>query len=265
MWTTDKSDFLNCLTEIAEPSYSAPEDVGMVVIDGPAFVHMNQPRQSKTFGDYCKIELGENLKKIADRVEELDLVFDVYTSDSLKTETRENRGKGVRASVKESTSIYSDFKNFLRHDDNKTELFQLIAQSIPDFLSHVSTKVICTKLKTVTSNSDDNLDSLHPCNHEEADNTIFVYLNRALSMGLKRVLIKCNDADVVVIAIAQYQDLGIDELWVEFGVGRKKRWLTIHTYAKHLGRLKCLALLFWYAFTGCDTVSSFNSRGKKTA
>ena len=40
-------------------------------------------------------------------------------------------------------------------------------------------------------------------------------------MGLKRVLIKCNDADVVVIAIAQYHDLGIDELWVEFGVGRK--------------------------------------------
>ena len=48
---TDKSDFLNCLTEIAEPSYSAPEDVGMVVIDGQAFwtpglpvgVHSNRP------------------------------------------------------------------------------------------------------------------------------------------------------------------------------------------------------------------------------
>ena len=63
----------------------------MVVIDGPAFVHMNQPRQSRTLGDYCKIELGEKLRKIADRVEELDLVFDVYTSDSLlKTETGEN-------------------------------------------------------------------------------------------------------------------------------------------------------------------------------
>ena len=171
----------------------------------------------------------------------------------------------MRVSVKESTPIYSDFKNFLRHDDNKTELFQLIAKSISDFLSHVSTKVTCTKLKTVTSNSDDNLDSLHPCNHEEADTRIFVHLNRASSMGLKRVLIKCNDADVVAIAIAQYHDLGIEELWVEFGVRRKKRWLPIHAYAKHLGRLKCLALLFWYAFTGCDTVSSFNSRGKKTA
>ena len=53
-------------------------------------------------------------------------------------------------SVKEYTPIYNDFKKFLCHDDNKTELFQLIAQSIPDFLSHVSTKMMCTKLKTVT-------------------------------------------------------------------------------------------------------------------
>ena len=69
----------------------------------------------------------------------------------------------------------------------------------------------------------------------------------------------------MVIAIAQYCDLGIDELLVEFGVGRKKWWLPIHAYAKHLRRLKCLPLLLWYASTGCDTVSSFKGRGKKTA
>ena len=27
-----------------------------------------------------------------------------------------------------------------------------------------------------------------------------------------------------------------DELWVEFGAGKKKRWLPIHVYAQHLGK-----------------------------
>ena len=29
--------------------------------------------------------------------------------------------------------------------------------------------------------------------------------------------------------------------------------------------MKCLALLMFHAFTGCDIVSSFSGRGKKTA
>ena len=44
----------------------------------------------------------------------------------------------------------------------------------------------------------------------------------------------------------------------------KKNMLPIHVYAQHLSKQKYLALLFWYAFTGCDTVSSFNGRGRKT-
>ena len=48
----------------------------------------------------------------------------------------------------------------------------------------------------------------------------------------------------------------IDELWIELGAGKKNRWLPIHVDAQHLNKLKCLALLLWYAFTGCDTVST---------
>ena len=39
--------------------------------------------------------------------------------------------------------------------------------------------------------------------------------------------------------------------------------MLIHVFAQHLGKQKCLALLFWYAFTGCDAVSSFSSHRKK--
>ena len=33
-------------------------------------------------------------------------------------------------------------------------------------------------------------------------------------------------------------------------------------YANALGERICSGLLFWYSFTGCDTVSSFSGRGK---
>ena len=54
-------------------------------------------------------------------------------------------------------------------------------------------------------------------------------------------------------------------LWIEFGTGKDRRWLPIHDYANALEERVCSGLLFWYAFTGCDTASSFCGRGKLTA
>ena len=50
---------------------------------------------------------------------------------------------------------------------------------------------------------------------------------------------------------------------MKFGGGKKNRWLSIHAYSQHLGKQRCLVLLFWYVFTGCDTISSFNGSGEK--
>jgi hypothetical protein len=49
------------------------------------------------------------------------------------------------------------------------------------------------------------------------------------------------------------------------GVGQHRRWLPIHGYASILNEDVCKALPFWFTFTGCDTVSMFAGRGKKTA
>ena len=54
---TDKSKFLNYLQEIQEPSYDAPQDMEMIVIDGAALVRMNPPKYSKTFSEYCESKL----------------------------------------------------------------------------------------------------------------------------------------------------------------------------------------------------------------
>ena len=59
-----------------------------------------------------------------------DLVWDVYVADSLKRSARERRGSGQRRKVFPSTRIPSDWKGFLRVDQNKDELFKLLANKV---------------------------------------------------------------------------------------------------------------------------------------
>ena len=98
-------------------------DLEMIVNDDAALVHINVLKHSKAFGEYCESELGEKLKRVAVPVNQLDLVFDVYPEDSLKAETQEVRENAVRVYMKDLILIYSDFKKFLRHNDNKTYFF----------------------------------------------------------------------------------------------------------------------------------------------
>ena len=56
----------------------------------------------------------------------------------------------------------------------------------------------------------------------------------------------------------------MEELWEEFGVGVNRKWIALHRLAHFLSLPKCGAFPSWYALTGCDTVSSFHGKGKKS-
>ncbi len=55
-------------------------------------------------------------------------MWDVYIPDSLKGFTRQKRGKGIRRRVAPSTQIPKNWKDFLRVDENKKELFNFLSQ-----------------------------------------------------------------------------------------------------------------------------------------
>ena len=78
-------------------------------------------------------------------------------------------------------------------------------------------------------------------------------------------MIRTVDTDVVVLSITSYFLLAVDDLWIAFGTGNNFRYLAAHQYASALGPDKARALPMFHAITGCDTVSSFAGRGKKTA
>ena len=103
---------------------------------------------------------------------------------------------------------------------------------------------------------------LQPCSHEEADTRILLHVAHCARQGLQKVVIRTVDTDVVVLAIGHFLALRLDELWVSFGVGTHFRQIAIHEIVKSVNEK---ALMFFHAISGCDTVSSFLGRGKKSA
>ena len=94
---------------------------------------------------------------------------------------------------------------------------------------------------------------------------MLLHASDVVKQGLKRIVLKTVDTDVVVLAVAAVPRLHNTQLWLAFGVGQHFRYIPAHEVATSLGPSKAMALPMFHAFTGCDTVSSFGSRGEKTA
>jgi len=95
---------------------------------------------------------------------------------------------------------------------------------------------------------------------------MLLHASHAAQHGHHAILIRTVDSNVVVLAVSLAQELQPDDkLWVAFGTGQSFRYLAAHEIAAGLGREKARALLMFHTLTGCDTVSSFATRGKKTA
>ena len=162
-----------------------------------------------------------------------------------------------------------NWKSFLRDSANKTELFHFLADAVAKMTT--DNLVIVTKEKdALTSANYTNLSlvELAPCTHEEANKRIFLHAWHAAREGYKSLMIDANDTDIIVIAISQMPSLktiGLEQMWIRFGKGEHTRWIPIHDLVSTLGPEKTNGMLFFHAFTGCDVVSGFNGKGKKTA
>lgn len=127
-------------------------------------------------------------------------------------------------------------------------------------------EIYATRGETVmTSSNRTEMNSLSPCSHEEADTRLMVHALDASLKGHRRVKIRTNDTDVVVLAISVANTLPADEMWITFGLGKHVYNLAAHSIATSLGQDKASVLPMFHALTGCDTVSFFGGRGKKTA
>ncbi len=196
----------------------------------------------------------------------MDIVWDVYIAESLESTTRQKRGKGVRRRVSPTTVIPQNWKDFLRVDENKLELFSFLSQQVTNLPTEEGKCIYTTHGSDVLSSMvDADLTSLVPCSHEEEDTRLLLHVADAVQKGFRKVCVRTVDTDVMVLAVSMFHRISPEELWIAFGTGSNFRYIPVHEIAAAMDPRVCATLHVFHAFTGCDNTSSFGGRGKKTA
>ena len=204
MHKTSKSDLMERLEAVVPKSESVP-DVDVKIVDGGALLHILDPKKPqvsvKTFNEYAQLVFLPYIERMLQDVVRIDVVWDTYMEDSLKAQTRMNRGSGNHIRVSNSTNIPVDWKSFLRCDANKDSLFHLLADAIREFHPHQRKQVISTYGQNDVSSAIADLSDLS-CTHEEADTWLLFHASHSFHQGFTKLMIHATDTDVVVLAIA---------------------------------------------------------------
>lgn len=260
-----KSDLIDCLDSLLQkesPEIFIDPYIDMIIIDGPAVVHFITPQHGDTFSSYGMKFAVYIQNQITPVTRRIDVIFDDYRSDSLKSTLRQKRGQAGRIRVEEKRSVPKNWSEFLKNDENKKELFSFLSQ----FLNRqeYAVKVVTSYNEKVLCTQPANLQALMPCSHEEADTRMILHAANGASEGCMKILIRTVDTDVVVLAVHFVSRIPCERLLVAFGVGKSFRFLDIKAYAEQLGPEKCAGILAFHALTGCDTTSSFKGKGKRS-
>lgn len=248
--------------DASELLHSRPS-ADMVIFDGAALLHMIRPRTPTTFDDYA-LHIASHIRhQFEGAVKRVDIIFDVYKSESLKAPLRQKRGGGKRQRVEAQKNVPGNWNLFLRNDGNKTDLFKFVAERV--VASTFPGLVVVTHGEDVMFSGLHNTDCLSPCSQEEADTRMFLHAADGIKQGYSKLLIRTCDTDVAVLAVSMSRALECEQLWLAFGSGNTFRYIDATLISEKLGPLKSKALPALHALTGCDVTSSFTGRGKKTA
>ncbi|CAB4002221.1 Hypothetical predicted protein [Paramuricea clavata] len=126
----NKSDLLQCTGAVIPVVTDSPNSIDVTIIDSAAAINMLKPTPAvKTFHDYAEHVFIPYIKGQLQHTKRFDVVWDEYTPNSLK-ETRKKRGRGIRRRVQSSTKLPSKWHEFLRVNENMTELFAFLANHI---------------------------------------------------------------------------------------------------------------------------------------
>ncbi|KAJ8040231.1 hypothetical protein HOLleu_14463 [Holothuria leucospilota] len=226
-----KVDLLNCPQKTSPvPSDDVPT-VDAILLDGAAIINMLPPGPVTTFTYYSETGFLPYVQSQLRKANRVEIVWDKYIPNSLKSMTRQKQGKGTRRQVEPETKIPGNWKAFLSIDENKMELFAFLAQQCTQI--HTDGKVVSTlgKLTILNSQTEDTI-RLSPCTHEEPDTRILLHAADASCSGCKQIMLRTVHTDVVVLSIELFTQINVTELWVLFGTGKNCRLIPVHTISK---------------------------------
>ena len=183
-----KADLVKSLKAVATSETGQPTP-DAIILDGAVIVQMLPPGTVRTFEEYCQTVFGPYIARQLQSVKRVDLVWDVYKEGSLKKATRERRGTGQHRQVTMSTRIPTDWKGFLQNDENKNELFLLLASCQWTYPVTRSCIPLLERECVVIQKQNG------PDCYEEADTRPMVHVLDASLCGHRRIRIRTNDTD----------------------------------------------------------------------
>ncbi|XP_043223670.1 uncharacterized protein LOC122382435 [Amphibalanus amphitrite] len=277
--TGQKSQLVTCLTKGVEcPSAIRDQQHTGVVIDAMGLVQaIGKPPGAKTFGDIAKV-FDTSLRNIQEKhsAQRLDIVFDRYDADSIKSAARERRKNGCVRSYEDNDGVSEggltqattlptqEWRCYLSVSSNKTSLTSFLAAAVLresyEFTVVVAGAFECAE--DVRSNKPDmNLSSMRAI-HEEADTRLLLHV---ANMRQQTVIVYSRDTDVLVLLTYHREKLPAKQLWMRTGSNRDQKYIPIHDVVESLPTTVLKGLLAFHAFTGSDTTSFFFRKGKRSA
>ena len=252
-----KSDLVKWMERLVERKIDAPQ-VEATIIDGAVIVQILKPGMTTTFKEYADFVFKPYILKQLEAVQRVDVVWDVYREDSLKSTTRERRGTGTRRRVASSSKLPKNWKSFLHVGDNKTELFSFLVKEL-QAIDVEGKEVFSTNGEFVLSSPPT---EMMTCSHEEADTRLVLHAYHASQSGCRKIFIRTVDTDVVVLVVSTVQHLSVDEIWIAFGAGKHFRYLPVHSIAEQLGPQRSKAFPMFTQSLDATRYRSFPEGGK---
>ena len=133
----------------------------------------------------------EHISLVTTNISRVDLFFDLYLINSLKSTARQKRGSSSAVRFRPSSvELELVFKS---NSENKQAPFVFLAQK--------DASVVCHPYQDMNVTSNDTAHALHstattvdvslltPCNHEEADTRVFLHCKHSAINGLKSLMI----------------------------------------------------------------------------
>ena len=246
-----------------------------LIVDGMAFVQQIKV-VNITYSEFA-MKLLERVLFTGKLASRIDVVFDEYRDVFIKNIERHRRSRG-QLSFKQivGSAEIKQFGLFLSSNENKNALIQFIVDqwkqdrcnsrigADTEFFVTNKQKVYQINGKAFVEKID-----LHS-NHEEADTRMILHAQHAASL-YEKVLIASPDTDVFVILIALHTFIDAN-IYFLTGAQNSKRIIDVNKVADQfmLSSNPCKvsmemlmkSLIGIHSFTGCDTVSAFNGRGK---
>ena len=223
------------------------------------------------FSDFAVI-IHHHVMKLSHGYDRIDLIFDRYFEGSLKDGTRNERGTGSMFVFEgDDTPIPNNMEQtFMKESKNKNSLNEYLATKLIELHSG-SQLLIATLRDTVLCSFDceplEHSDaSIKKCQAEEADQRVVRHVLHLIGNYDEFDLIVINtiDTDVLILLISfvgRIENINPSiRIYAYLTAGKK--FYNISEIARKLGKDVCVALLFFYCFTGCDTVSSLTGKGK---